>query len=279
MHHLTDTPAKQPVLSFVDLHSHVLPGVDDGPQTWDEAMAMVRSAASSGTALMAATPHGDRRGTWHQVDSLKGLCQDLNRELEHVPLTVVLGMENPLELDTAEQIERGTALTLNGSAYTLIELPFLQLPLYWEDVLFELQLRGLRPIIAHPERQIQIQENPDILAGVVDRGMLTQVTAGSLVGHFGPRVRRTAHRLMKKGLVHAIASDCHGPHGPRGPDLLEGFQAASKLVGRELAAQMVWETPWAIAQGNGNGDLRQGVSQIRSERMRRSTGEERNDSR
>ena len=180
---------------------------------------------------------------------MRNLCQSLNTalELEQVPLTVMPGMENPLELDTVEQVEGGNALTINGSAYILVELPFLQLPLYWEEVLFQLQLRGLRPIIAHPERHAQIQKNPDLISGAVSRGVLAQVTAGSLVGHFGPRVRKTAETLFKKGLIHVIASDCHGPDGPRSPDLLDGFHAATKLVGQELAAQMVQEVPRSIA--------------------------------
>ena len=233
------------------MHSHVLPGVDDGPQEWEEAMEMLRRAASGGTSLMVATPHGGSRGRWDKIDSLKHLCQDLNTalELEQVPLTVVLGMESPLELDMVEQIERGVALTINGSDYILVELPFLQLPLYWEEVLFQLQLRGLRPVITHPERQTQVQKNPDLLTGAAGRGILMQVTAGSLVGHFGPVVKKTAEALFKKGLVHVIASDCHGPAGPRGPGLFDGFLATTKLVGQELAMQMFSETPRAIAQG------------------------------
>ena len=251
---MLDVSTDLPGLSFVDLHSHVLPGVDDGPETVDEALAMLRSAADSGTTLIVATPHSDRRKRWDNVDSLRGLCLTLNEELEseNVPLTVVLGMEIPVELNTLEQIKKGNALTLNGSAYTLVELPFLQLPIYWEEVLFQIQISGLHPVIAHPERQAQIQETPELLAPAVDRGVLAQVTAGSLVGHFGPQVRKSAETLLKKGLVHVISSDCHRPDGPRGPGLVEGFQAAAKIVGEELALQMASETPRSIVRGDGN---------------------------
>ncbi len=278
---MPDNSIIQPELGFVDLHSHVLPGVDDGPETWDDALAMLRSAAGSGTALIVATPHGDKRGTWDNVGSLKSLTEDLNAELEeeHLSLTVVLGMEVPLELNAVERLEMGNTLTLNGSTYILVELPFLQLPLYWEEVLFQMQLGGLRPIIAHPERQAQIQENPDKLATAVDRGVLAQVTAGSLVGHFGPLVRRTAERLLKGGLVHIIASDCHGPGGPRGPDLEAGFQAASKLVGRGVAAQMVSETPWAIVYGKDSEKRLESAPNLPDEYIRPSDGGGRKDSR
>ena len=213
---------------------------------------MLRRAARGGTSLIVATPHGGDRGRWSDVESLHRLCHDLNAalETEQLPLTLVLGMENPLEPDTVAQVERGTALSINRSEYILVELPFLQLPLYWEEVLFQLQLRGLRPIIAHPERQAQIQQKPGLLADVVGRGVLTQVTAGSLVGHFGPRVRKVAEKLFKDGLVHVVASDCHAPDGPRSPDLQEGFRAATKLVDQEFATQITSEVPWSISRGD-----------------------------
>ena len=182
---------------------------------------------------------------------MRRLCQDLNQALESdaVPLKLVLGMENALDLNTPDQVQQGTALTINGSTYILVELPFHQLPLYWEEVLFRLQLNGLQPIIAHPERQSQIQSNPGLLVEAVGRGILLQLTAGSLTGHFGPQARKCAETLLKKRLAHFIASDCHGQDGSRGPDMLGGFQRASKLVGEELAAQMVRHAPWDVVRG------------------------------
>ena len=245
----SDLTPKDGKASFVDLHTHVLPGVDDGPETWDEAVEILRQAASGGTALMVATPHGDDRRRWDNIDSLRHLCHDLNSalQLEQLPLSVVLGMENPVELDLADQVQRGAALTVTGSDYILVELPFLQLPLYWEEVLFQLQLSGLRPILAHPERQLQIQDDPELLAGAVSRGVMTQVTAGSIAGHFGPRPKKTAETLFKKDLVQIIASDCHRPEGSRGPQLLEGFRAAAKLIGLERATQMLAGVPGVTA--------------------------------
>ncbi len=142
---------------------------------------------------------------------------------EGLSLSVLLGMENPLELDLVEQLNNGSALHCNDSPYVLVEFPYRQLPIYWEEALFNLQLGGKRPIIAHPERQTQIQENPELLAGVVRRGVMTQITAGSLSRRSGSLVRKTAETLVKNGLAHVIASDAHGPTGPRNTSLLEGF--------------------------------------------------------
>ena len=244
-----DTPGpNEPAVGFVDLHSHPLPEVDDGPSALEGAIEIVRRAAAGGTVLMVATPHGDARRKWDNVQTLDRWCQELNETLrqEKLPLTLVLGMENPVEMQVLDKLEEGNALTLNNSRYVLMELPFLQLPLYWEEVLFQLQLKGLIPVIAHPERQAQIQNDPELIAGVVERGVLLQVTAASLAGRFGPAVKKAAEILVRKGLVHILASDCHAPDGPRGPEILAGFRAAEKLVGREAAIEMVSGMPRAI---------------------------------
>ena len=105
-----------PPNGFVDIHSHIVPGVDDGAPTWEVAMEMLRRAARGGTTLIVATPHGDSRAKWHETDALRESCQQLNVSLaqEGVPLSIVLGMENPLELDLAERLEEGSALTYNS---------------------------------------------------------------------------------------------------------------------------------------------------------------------
>ncbi len=240
-----------PAEGFADIHSHVIPDVDDGPKTWDDAMAILERAAQGGTRLMIATPHGDTRARWKDTKVLTGSCHALNEALRQkgIPLTIVLGMENPLEPRLPERVQKGSALAMNGSPYVLVELPYTQLPLYWEEVLFQLQLRGKRPIIAHPERQSQIQEDPTLLAGPVSRGVLAQLTAASLTPVFGPRVRKAAEELLKRDFVHFIASDTHAAEGPRGPDILPGFHAAVKVVGRDRAVELAVRNPRAVALG------------------------------
>ncbi len=215
------------------------------PKPLEMALEMLRLAAKNGTRLIVATPHGDSRAKWRDTDALRESCRGLNEAMkaEGLSLSVLLGMENPLELDLVEQLNNGSALHCNDSPYALVEFPYRQLPIYWEEALFNLQLGGKRPIIAHPERQTQIQENPELLAGVVRRGVMTQITAGSLSRRSGSLVRKTAETLVKNGLAHVIASDAHGPTGPRNTSLLEGFAAASKLVGTETATKMMTEVP------------------------------------
>jgi len=235
---------------FIDLHCHVLPMVDDGPSKWDEAMDMFRQASESGTSTIIATPHGDSRGRWEKIESLEQICLELNKALkqEQIPLNLLLGMEVPLELNTVERVKNRTALTLNGSAYILVELPFLQLPLYWEEALFQMQMGGLKPIIAHPERQAQLSKNPNLMAGVVGRGVLGQLTAGSLVGEFGPDTKKSAEILLRRGLVHVIASDAHRARQARSTDIRPGLKAAIKIVGQEQADNMTSGLPFEISR-------------------------------
>lgn len=241
-------PASPPPGGFVDIHSHPIPGVDDGPREWEVSLAMLRRAAEAGTRVMVATPHGDSRGKWSSVEALREGCARLVDEARRqgLPLQLLLGMEAPLDLDLGARLESGAALSLNGTSAVLVEFPHTQLPLYWEEALFQLQLKGKRPIIAHPERQLQVQGSPDILRGPVDRGVLVQVTAASLAGRMGPTPRKVAEKLLKGNLAHILASDAHAPEGPRGPGMLEGYAVAVHLVGEERAREMTSTLPLSL---------------------------------
>ena len=212
-----------------DLHAHILPGVDDGAKTIEDAVEMARVAADNGTEVILATPHRKDISENHSVPYVRDLLAQLN-----------------LDLELPEDFSTGRALTISGSRYALVELPFFGYPNYAEDILFQIQVQGVTPVLAHPERIEAIQRNPNLLAGFVERGMLSQVTAGSVVGHFGGKVRRITRSLLKRGLVHIIASDTHFPGGPRSPLLTPGMEAAASIVGYERARAMVVGTPKAI---------------------------------
>ena len=231
-----------------DLHSHILPGIDDGPATVEAALEMADVASRTGTAVMLATPHRKDVTEGSSVHHVRELLADLNRRIgeRRADLEVVLGMENHLDADLPDEVSRNRALPMNGSRYILVEMPFFGRPHCVERVLFTLQEQGRVPVLAHPERIEAFQTDPDLLAGFVERGMLSQITAGSLVGHFGDPVRRFTHELLRRGLVHVIASDTHSPSGPRSPDLRPGVAAAARTVGDERARAMVVDTPKAV---------------------------------
>ena len=231
-----------------DLHAHILPGLDDGATSVKETVEMASIAAENGTTAILATPHRKDVAARIPVSHLENLVADMNGELSRagVELKLQLGMENHLDLDLPEALSEGLALPMNDSRYALVELPFFGYPNYVEDVLFRLQVQEIVPVLAHPERIEAFQNNLDRLADFVERGMLSQVTAGSILGHFGTRVRRITHAMLRRGLVHVIASDTHAPHGPRSPLLPPGLEAAGRIVGEERARAMVVDTPRAI---------------------------------
>ena len=235
---------------MLDLHNHLLPGTDDGPIGMEESIEMAQMAYEDGTRVIVATPHGRDVVEKSSLPAVRALVDRLNQEIaaRSIPLKILLGMENHLEMNTPDLVDQGLAIPIEGTRYILIELPFQSYPLYVDEVLFKLQLKGLRPIIVHPERNSRIQDNPHILAGLVQRGVLGQVTASSMTGAFGGDAQRSSRELLQRGLVHIIASDGHTAGGKRDPILSVGVAAASKIVGKEAALRMVEDTPQSILQ-------------------------------
>ena len=235
---------------MIDLHVHILPGLDDGPSNMEESLKMTLAAYRDGTRVIVATPHNRDVVQRSSVSQAKALVKELRRELAErsVPLTVLFGMENHLEMDTVEQVERGAALPIEDTRFILIELPFEIYPFHTEETLQKLMDMGLRPIVVHPERNEPIQRNTQLLAGLVRMGTLVQITAGSLTGYSGETAREVSEELLRSGLAHVIASDGHAPNGNRAPFLSPGVEAAARIVGMKTARRMVEDIPLAIVE-------------------------------
>jgi protein-tyrosine phosphatase len=234
-----------------DLHAHILPALDDGATSEDVTLEMADVAARSGTRVMVATPHMRDVNEGSSVEIAAALRLEMAAKIRDrgTDLELVMGMETHIVPELPEMFKDGRALPINGTKYALVEMPFFGHPNYLEETLFGVQLLGIIPVLAHPERIELVQQRPEILRHFVERGMLSQITAGSLLGHFGADVRRFTENLVRNELAHVIASDCHFPDGPRSPGLTAGLDAAAKLVGRDRAAQMVDEVPRAIVEG------------------------------
>ena len=234
-----------------DLHSHILPGLDDGAKTIEESMKMLRVAAEDGIKGMAATPHGKDVREAGALGLVSEHVETLNRLAgeETLDITIYVGMENHLTLDLPELVASGAGFPINGGPYILVELPFDSLPGFTDEVLNRLQEQGLTPLIAHPERQADIMRDPSIMGDLVGRGMLGQVTSTCILGRFGPEARDTAEILLKKGWVHVISTDCHRPTGPRAPMMAKSVVEAGKIVGLETARAMAVDVPKSILMG------------------------------
>jgi protein-tyrosine phosphatase len=234
---------------MIDIHSHILPEVDDGSSSLEESVEMCRCSAEDGVRVMVATPHAhDGVHRTHARSVLEEKIALLNERTGGNP-RVELGCELRFTHDLVNQVRGGeTAPSIAGGPYVLVEFPHSLVPPGSDRVLFELITNGFRPVIAHPERNQLLMTEPDRFYALVDNGVLGQLDAGSITGQFGKRVLRAARVMLESGLVHAIASDCHNTRN-RLPGLSAALEAAGDIVGQEYATAMVSANPGAIVRG------------------------------
>ena len=238
---------------MVDLHSHVLPGIDDGAPDLDTAVELARAAAAGGTAVLAATPHlrADHPGV--RPDELARRCRTVNDALVEagVELRVAPGGEVDLgwARGASEEELRLVSYGQRGSDL-LVEMPYGPLTPTHDRTLRALVGQGFRVLLAHPERNPTFRRDPDRLRELVDEGFLVQVTARAVVPREEPSgAQRMAADLVRDGVAHVLASDAHRPGAPAPPDLAAGRAAAAELVGAR-ADWMVEAAPAAILAGD-----------------------------
>ncbi|MGO9957815.1 MAG: tyrosine-protein phosphatase [Solirubrobacteraceae bacterium] len=238
---------------LVDIHAHVLPGIDDGPSDSGEALEMLRAAHASGITVLAATPHLRSDFPHVNVRRLAESCADMRRRIseEKLPLELVSGAEVSVVWALEASAEE-LALASFGQQATdlLIETPTAGTA-GLEELLYRLRARAYRITLAHPERSPDFQRNPVALARLVEQGILLQVNAQTLLGNERrSRSSSLGARLCRGGLVHAIASDAHRATSWRPMTLLpEAVEAAASLVGPERARWMSSDAPAAIVAG------------------------------
>ena len=237
---------------MIDLHCHLLPGIDDGPRSMSDAVTMARAAVAAGTTAMVCTPHMHPRFPTRPATVLAGVAALAERlREEDVPLEVYAGGEIALgHLPKMSDADLAMACLGSGS-WLLLEMPFRGWPLGLAETVRDLEIRGYRVVLAHPERAESIQRTPDRLRDIVGRGALVQITAESLTGDNGTAARRTAQVLLAGGAAHIIASDAHSAGPWRPPGLTAGLEAAAKSlrVESEALSWMVYEGPAAIVAG------------------------------
>lgn len=233
-----------PSFLYIDIHAHILPGFDDGPETVEESLRMARAFVEAGYAAVVATPHvipGVYENT--RASILRGVRR-LQQQIRDagIPLSVLPGAEYHLTDRLVPLLQEGELLTLNDTGkHLLVELPWVHLPTYASHVLFELLLAGVTPIIAHPERNDFLARHPEILTEFSRRGVLAQVTAGALTGLFGPAERRASRIFIEEGTAQLVATDAHNP-GRRlkaGPEAMQLLGARGHLLIRAHPAAVI----------------------------------------
>jgi len=219
---------------LIDIHSHILPGVDDGAKTEEDSLAMAKAAVEEGITIIAATPHHKNRAYENYKDEIITNVDVLNKlfEANEIPLMVVAGQEVRIYGEVIEDFQKGEIQTVNDSKYILIEFPFDSVPHYAEQLLYDIQLAGLTPVIVHPERNRELLENHRRMYELVKNGALTQVTAASVIGKFGKKMEQFSHQLIEANLTHFIASDAHDTVN-RGFLMREAFDLVEKQHGLE----------------------------------------------
>jgi len=268
---------------MIDLHTHILTGVDDGPNTIEDSLEMCRIAYRDGIRTIVATPHtlnglyqNDRPSILTKVQELNSVISkqlsasistsDTRHPTSGMPsselpntqseirnskseILILPGADVHLNEQTIPQLDGGKVTTIGDRGKCLLlEFPFGGIPYGAEDVLHELISRGIIPIISHPERNMEVQLNLKRYYAMIRMGCLGQVTAMSLTGGFGPKARHLAEKLLSIGIVHIIASDAHSTDG-RPPVLSPAVRSAGKIVGEKEALRMVNDYPQAILEG------------------------------
>ncbi len=216
--------------SMLDIHSHILPNVDDGSRDMEESIEMARIYLDNGVDKVIATPHyieGAENST--KDENLRAL-EKLRETLSNngLDLKVYLGNEVYFTMEIINYLKEGKVSTLNDSRYILLELPMYDMPLYTEDLIYELLLNGYIPIIAHPERNLKIMENPNILYELIIQGALAQLNLPSIEGSYGSRVKDTGEILLKHNMIHFVGTDAHSqnkraPNVEKSLDILNGI--------------------------------------------------------
>ena len=234
---------------MIDIHCHILPGVDDGARDLREAVAMCRMAAADGCEAMVATPH-QRRGEWWNDDRehLEALARHLG-EAVGPGFRIFLGGEIHVDSQILSEVEQlpagGGILPLAGSRWLLLELGPAGTPAEVSHLIHELVVSGWKPILAHPEFIPWL--DPGLVARLVALGATTQVTAMSVTGDFGRRPQQGSLALIEAGLVHFVASDSHGT-ARRPPGLSRACQALADRWGEDLARRLTVDNPRAVIE-------------------------------
>lgn len=232
---------------MIDLHSHILPGIDDGAKTLEESLAMARIAVDDGIHTMACTPHIYPGMYMNDGPGIAQACARLQAELDQhgIALKLVVGADVHLVPGLIDGLKSGRVPTLNGSRYFLLEPSHTTPPPLLEASVFNLITEGYTPIITHPERLSWVESHYPVFLRLIEQGAWMQVTAGALTGVFGERARYWGERFIGEGHTHLLATDAHST-GRRLPRMTEGLAIARRLVGDQEASRLVTERAAAV---------------------------------
>ncbi|MHC1714460.1 MAG: tyrosine-protein phosphatase [Acidaminococcaceae bacterium] len=233
---------------MIDIHTHIINGIDDGAQNMEDSLALLKMAAESGTTDIIATPHvieGKNHAEWQTILTK---TEDLNRNVQEagIPIRVYAGAELEMNWDMLPLLKTGQSdYCLAGSRYVLVELPANTVPNYADEFLYEVQIKELIPIIAHPERHPYLAKHPRLLHQWLRNGALVQCNIGSFTCKFGVDVKNFANLLLANNMVHFLGTDAHSIEH-RHTDTTAGLEVLASKVAPEVLNQIIITNPAAI---------------------------------
>jgi protein-tyrosine phosphatase len=233
----------------IDLHCHILPGIDDGARDLSVSLDMARASVNDGVTVLACTPH-ILPGLYHNTGpQIRQAVQQLQSALDDagIELKLITGADAHIVPDFAGGLRSGHLLSLADTRYVLVELPHHVAPARLDNCFFDIALAGFVPILTHPERCTWIKQHYDTIRRLAQTGVWMQITAGSLTGAFGSSARYWAERMLDEGLVHILATDAHDTKR-RPPNLSIGRDLADKRVGTEEAEHLVVTRPKGVVE-------------------------------
>ncbi len=235
-------------IGFVDIHCHILPGLDDGPESVEESIRMLDIAKEDGITDIVASPHIFKGVYENTVSGIMEALEELRPESPGTRLYA--GADLRIGRNLVKKIEEGEIPLINDKNYLLLELPTYSIPPLreLENVIHSLKIRGFTPIITHPERNAAILSNMDVMAKLSDFGVAFQLTAMSITGNFGGEVQRASLRMIKERYIHLVASDAHDSV-KRPPVLSRAYEVVSKKFGEEAAQRFFISNPLAVING------------------------------
>ena len=232
---------------MIDIHAHILPGVDDGPPDLDTSLAMLRLAARTGTTDIVATPHASLQFPY-EPKSISARLAEL-RDAAGDWIRIHAGCDLQLHYENIQKVlAHPETYSINGRGYLLVELSELIIPRNLHEIFAQMRAAGLSPILTHPERNPLLEHRLEELEAWVEQGLALQITAQSLFGRFGRSARTQARKLLERNLVHFIASDAHDPED-RTPRLDEAWRWVEQNFGDAHARILLEENPRAILHG------------------------------
>ncbi|MCJ1759075.1 tyrosine-protein phosphatase [Mammaliicoccus sciuri] len=233
---------------MVDIHNHILVGADDGPKSIEETIALLQQAKQQGIDDIVVTPHHLHPKYENTFDTVTKGIEELNKidEIAKLNIQFYPGQEIRLSDQILQDIEQRKIYGINDTKYLLIELPSNEVPRYTKKLLYEIQNKGLVPIIAHPERNKAIARDINLLYGLINNGALSQITASSLNGELGKNLQKISIKMIEHNLIHFIASDAH--HVSNRPFAMNNLFNNSKLKNIEADIEMFLQNNEALIQ-------------------------------